>query len=176
MADNFPWSLWLTCKWFPLHVYPLQWARGKITAAFNFRSSEWCHNKMTKWLIICYMEVTTIYNPILVIKPPHLLFVVRLLPIRLVLLNKGIACDQVAGDRRGFDPITSTPPSTLSRHIHGDQGRLETFLLRDERLHFGRKLHILRTRGEQQKSDRSKSKPYSCLRQGHGQKDEQIIT
>ena len=76
-------------------------------------------------------------------------------PVGLVLLDKRVAGDEVAWYGSGFHPSTSTssssstdtsaPSSTtgLSRKTHADQGSFKTFLLWDERFHFGWKLHIL---------------------------------
>ena len=71
-------------------------------------------------------------------------------PVGLVLLDERVAGDEVAGYGSGFDPsvassYTSAPSSSacLSRKTHADERSFETFLLWDERFHFGWKLHIL---------------------------------
>lgn len=63
------------------------------------------------------------------------------LPVRLVLLDKRVAGDEVAGYGSGFHP--STDSTCLSRKTHAHYSSVKTFPLRDKWLYFGWKLYIL---------------------------------
>lgn len=68
------------------------------------------------------------------------------LPVRLVLLDKGVAGDEVAGYGSGLHP--STHSTCLSRKTHAHESSVKTFSLRDKWFHFGWELHILQTQKE----------------------------
>lgn len=75
---------------------------------------------------------------------------VRKLPIRLVFLDEWVAGDQVAGNGSRLHTSHAAP---VTRQSHGDQERVRSLLLGDERLYFRRELDILQRRAEGPRAD-----------------------